>query len=333
MNYNLFLDDFRRPETTFHYMGLPVFNADGWIIVRNYYAFITLIEKKGIPEVIAFDHDLGEEFEIWKDIVNYEGIYVVSNLGQVRRIKKSKGTSGDNTLIPIKNESGLYVNLKNNGDDKYCRIHRLVGEAFILNPKNKPEINHKDGNRWNNKDSNLEWVTSSENNLHAHDKLERNFTAYGENHANSITVSQYTKNNKLIDVYGSVNEAGRQLKISFTNIAKCARGERKTAGGFIWRYDNEEPTIKSIIKHIPVEDKNYSKRFFIPEIFIEKTGYHCAKWLIDYCIDNKKELPHEIIVHSMNPYGSRNIKSLFDTYIKIYELEHSPIKILASHLR
>lgn len=61
--------------------------------------------------------------------------------------------------------------------------------------------------------------------------------------------------------------------------------------------------------------------------FSEKTGYHCAKWLIDYCIDNNKELPSEIIIHSMNPYGSLNIKSLFETYFRVHEIEHAPIKL------
>lgn len=50
--------------------------------------------------------------------------------------------------------------------------------------------------------------------------------------------------------------------------------------------------------------------------YSEKTGYHCAEWLIYYCIDNKKELPAEILIHSMNPAGSLNIKSLFDSYYK-----------------
>lgn len=132
--YMLFLDDVRIPETTYSYMELPVFLEPDWIIVRNYYAFITLIEKKGIPETIAFDHDLSEE-------------------------------------------------------------------------------------------------------------------------------------------------------------------------------------------HYKQQDFDYNRED------AEKTGYHCAKWLIDYCIDNNKKLPHEIIVHSMNPYGSENIKSLFNTYFKVYNLEHCPIKM------
>ena len=130
--YKLFLDDVRRPETTYSYMELPVFKSDGWIIVRNYYAFISLIQKKGVPEVIAFDHDLA-------DI------------------------------------------------------------------------------------------------------------------------------------------------------------------------------------HYKVQDFDYDREDY------EKTGYHCAKWLIDYCIDNNEKLQHEIIIHSMNPYGSKNIKSLFDTYFKVWNIEHTPI--------
>jgi len=60
----------------------------------------------------------------------------------------------------------------------------------------------------------------------------------------------------------------------------------------------------------------------------EKTGFHCAKWLINYCMDNKKELPVKILVHSMNPAGSRNIKSLFDTYFKVYEIDYEPIRMI-----
>jgi len=54
--------------------------------------------------------------------------------------------------------------------------------------------------------------------------------------------------------------------------------------------------------------------------YIEKTGYDCAKWFINYCIDNKKELPAIILIHSMNPAGSANIKSLFDTYNKCFKI-------------
>jgi len=331
MGYNLYLDDWRYPKDSLLFMELnkhhittsgvwlnnykTVYYCEDWVIVRNYEEFVKTIEEKGIPCMISFDHDLGQEIEIWKDIDEYVGIYKVSNWGRIKRIKKCKGTSGNNILTPNKNISGLIVMLKNNGNDCRKAIHIIMCESFYgINP-NKKYVNHKDGNRWNNNIDNLEWCTNSENVMHSHRELERDFSAYGENHKNSKSVSQYDKNENLIDVYGSVNEAGRQLKIFFGNIAKCARGERKYAGGFIWKYENRKITKKSKIEHIT--NKNYTKNFFIP-IINEKTGYDCAKWLINYCIDNKKELPATILIHSMNPAGSLNIKSLFDTYNKYF---------------
>lgn len=133
MSYKLFLDDVRSPKSVICYMGHPIFEEPDWIIVRNYYAFISIIEKKGMPDVIAFDHDLAD-------------------------------------------------------------IHYKVQD---------------------------------------------------------------------------------------------------------FNYD----------------DENY-----------EKTGYHCAKWLIDYCMDNNLDIPNVIIIHSMNPYGCKNIKSLFSTYIKVHDIKN--IKII-----
>lgn len=65
----------------------------------------------------------------------------------------------------------------------------------------------------------------------------------------------------------------------------------------------------------------------------EKTGYHCAKWLIDYCLDNNLEVPTKILIHSMNPYGTQNIKSLFETYYKVYNKEYPKIPITPSMRR
>ena len=131
MGYNLFLDDVRMPKDAFDYMKLPIYTSVNSDIVRNYYAFVQIIEGKGIPDIISFDHDLADE-----------------------------------------------------------------------------------------------------------------------------------------------------------------------------HYD---PQI--------VEGEPYEK---IYDMFDEKTGYHCAKWLLDYCIDNNEKLPAEIFIHSMNPAGSMNIKSLFDTYSKVF---------------
>lgn len=143
MSYNLFLDDFRMPKDAFDYMHIPIYIQKEWIVVRNYHAFVSLIEGKGIPEIISFDHDLADEHYDYQE--------------------------------------------------------------------------HLDG-----------------------------------------------------DYY---------------------------------------------------------------DIMTEKTGYHCAKWLIDYCIDNNRELPATILIHSMNPAGSMNIKSLFQSYFKVMNITSSGIYVLPSSRR
>lgn len=69
------------------------------------------------------------------------------------------------------------------------------------------------------------------------------------------------------------------------------------------------------------EHYEFTGTYSIPySIYKEKTGYDCAKWLIEYCIDNKLKLPETILIHSMNRAGAANIKSLFDTYNKVKNL-------------
>lgn len=97
--------------------------------------------------------------EIWKDIKGYPG-YQISNMGRIWSIKSN------NYLSPWKNNSGYRViNIQAaNGKRKGELIHRLVALAFVENPDKKPEVNHIDRNKENNRMDNLEWVTKSENN-------------------------------------------------------------------------------------------------------------------------------------------------------------------------
>lgn len=179
--------------------------------------------------------------EIWKDIPNYEGLYQVSNLGNVRRIKKWCGNKNtkiykeDNTIIKkhITNKPKYYfVVLSKNSIRKNVRIHRLVAQAFIPNPNNLPQVNHKDGNKLNNCVNNLEWCTNSYNISHA---IKNGLWEHRSDNVRK-SVLQYDKNYNFIKKYNSLLEAEKETGVSNGNISNCCKSKSKTAGGYIWEY-------------------------------------------------------------------------------------------------
>ena len=98
--------------------------------------------------------------EIWVEIFGFEG-YQVSSWGRIRN-------ADGQILKPYRSEKGyLKIELRKNGKGYKKRIHRLVASAFIENPQNLPQVNHKDGNKENNSVTNLEWVTDEQNKEHA----------------------------------------------------------------------------------------------------------------------------------------------------------------------
>lgn len=116
-----------------------------------------------------------ENNEIWKDVVGWEGLYIVSNLGNIRSLDRmvANGRMGrlhkGKQRKPLLNNGYLSINLIDKKTGKMTRnsVHRFVAEAFIPNPDNKITVNHIDGNKLNNVVSNLEWATYKENNMHA----------------------------------------------------------------------------------------------------------------------------------------------------------------------
>lgn len=166
--------------------------------------------------------------EEWRKIESYPN-YSVSNLGRVRNDATGR------FLIPVK--YGKYrnyyrVKLGCGKPVKMipCSIHRLVASAFIPNPENKPQVNHIDGNGFNNLVSNLEWVTESENTLHAYRVLNRKM---GDVRAKRVMRVEDGK------IFSSIVEATHFCGLKSTaSILNCLRGypNRNTAGGYHWKY-------------------------------------------------------------------------------------------------
>ena len=174
--------------------------------------------------------------EIWKPVVGYESIFEVSNFGNVRRLER-KATAGTgnysrpaHTLKARKNNNGYYlVDLWVNNKRLQKLVHRIVAEAFIPNPDNKPEVNHKDENPENCRADNLEWCDRTYN---------MNYGSVGKRigKANGKPVRQYDKLGQLVMEYASIMEAHRQTGISQGSIGDCLHERRKTAGGYTWQY-------------------------------------------------------------------------------------------------
>lgn len=160
--------------------------------------------------------------EIWKPIALevFRTRYEVSNLGRVKSIG-GYNTCKRGVLTPMIDKSGYeHVRLFNNGITKDVSVHRLVALTFLPNPDNLGYVNHKDENPRNNRADNLEWCTNSYNLIYSV----------------GVVVEQYSKEGHLIKVFNSIADASRELNIPTTNISKCCKGLRKSAGNFIWKY-------------------------------------------------------------------------------------------------
>lgn len=167
--------------------------------------------------------------EIFKSIIGYEK-YKISNYGNVIN-------NFDKYMTIQTNKAGYkLVQLSKNNKPKKFYIHRLVALHFIDNVDNKPQVNHKDGDRSNNRIDNLEWNTNSENNKHSYDILNRK-------RPNIKKVLQFTIDGNYINEYNSTMEAQNITGISRVCISNCCnkykirnKYESKTAGGYIWKW-------------------------------------------------------------------------------------------------
>lgn len=166
---------------------------------------------------------MNEIKEEWKKIKGYEDKYLISNLGEVKVIKTNK------ILKKELRRDYWSVQLWKNCKSKHFQIHRLVALHFIDNKNNYQYINHKDENKLNNCIDNLEWCTASYN-VNYGTAIQRAVEK------KAISVLQYDKNNNLVAKHFSIMDAERNTGIYNSNIVKCCKGERKTAGGYVWKY-------------------------------------------------------------------------------------------------
>lgn len=157
--------------------------------------------------------------EYWKAIPGYGDKYEVSNLGAVRN-KNTKQVKTQN----IDKHGYARANLKTGRKAEHKFIHRLVAGAFIDNPSNKPQVNHKDGNKLNNSVCNLEWATGSENMTHA---VLNGLVIYKP----VIGINKTTKEQSQ---FNSVRSAATKTKESLTGIYACLNGTQHSTLNYYW---------------------------------------------------------------------------------------------------
>jgi hypothetical protein len=184
--------------------------------------------------------------EIWNDVPGYEGLYEVSDQGRIRscdlntitKYGKAYTRKGKiNKAVFSKGYLKIRLSKENKPNNFY--VHRLVAKAFIPNPYNLPEVNHKKGIKWDNRASELEWSSKSENTLHSYVSLERerHFKGrFGKDHHSSKKINQLDLNGNFIKTWDSMKEIQRAGIAFASNIGRCCGGFQRTVKGFKWQY-------------------------------------------------------------------------------------------------
>ena len=205
--------------------------------------------------------------EEWRTIFDFPN-YEVSNKGNIRSKEYNDSLGHLRSSKKLKkqvNNCGYEYVILSSKEEKHktLTVHRIVAKTFIPNPEEKEDVNHIDGNKLNNNVNNLEWTTTQENIIKRYE--------IGIDGNNYKRVSQFDKDGNLVGSFPSSYEAERITGISRTHIGGCCRGERLTAGGYVWKFEIEEPKkIKYPILHKTAPS--------------ETTGDQMPNWrnLIDY---------------------------------------------------
>ena len=183
------------------------------------------------------------ENEIWCTIPGYDGAYEVSNYGRVRSLDRTINLGKRyercyaSQILKLSTCRGGYmqVGLKMGKNRKMELVHRLVAQAFIPNPKHKPQVNHIDGDKTNNRADNLEWCTDSENKRHAWLKglMKVKHQSVDKRRVKCFKAIECVETG---EIFVSVTAAAKRYNIAISCITNCAKGKTKNSAGHTWKY-------------------------------------------------------------------------------------------------
>lgn len=175
------------------------------------------------------------EVEVWREVKEFAGKYEVSNFGRVRSLDY-RHTGQARVLRPSMSTDGyLLVDIFKDGKKTRKFVHRVVAEAFIENPSNLTQVNHRNEIKEDNRVENLEWI-SQKDNINYGTGNERRSKAQLNHPKKSKRVLQFDRSGNLLREWLSTSEVERQTGWCQGHISLACRGKLKTTHGFVWRY-------------------------------------------------------------------------------------------------